>query len=486
MKADSPDGSIANNYFSSVMRGLSWNTAGVASARAVSVSAKLGLAAFLTPDIFGLIAMAMLTINFFKVLADGGISTALVQQKRSLSTDQIWSTAFWVSLGLGLLFMLLVASPISTLVSAHLGEPALADVMYLLSAMLLLQGITLVPEATLVKDLQFKALALAEVLATLVSCSIAIGMAYSGFGIKALITQHIVFTGLRCVMIFQFSGWVPNLTFDWGQFKTLISFSVFAMGSKLVQFFRSNTDNLAISIILGATSLGIYSIAYTLTETLRAQTAQIISKVMLPIYSDLQDEPEKIAPLFVATAEAMSVVLVPISLLIFVCADPLVQLFLSSEWQRATSPIQILALSGVFFPLFGPSAEVLMALGEARKLFRISVMNLVLVTLPLVITLTKWLGPEGTAIAMVIALVSFRATAFWALQQHIEVPISRIGFAIGPTIMLSGFFISLTLITTEVSSFVIVVAIAASFILLARHTVHKIRKGQKVRGAQYE
>ena len=201
------------------------------------MSAKLGLAAFLTPDIFGLVAMAMLTINFFKVLADGGISAALVQQKRSLTTDQIWSTAFWVSLGLGLLFMFLAASPISTLVSTHIGEAALADVMYLLSAMLLLQGITLVPEATLVKDLQFRALAIAEVLATLISCAIAIGMAYSGFGVEALITQHIVFTGLRCAMIFKFSGWLPSFDFNWGQFKTLLSFSVFAMGSKLVQFF---------------------------------------------------------------------------------------------------------------------------------------------------------------------------------------------------------------------------------------------------------
>ena len=73
-----------DSYFGTVLRSLSWNTAGVASARAVSVSAKLGLAAFLMPDVFGLIAMAMLTINFFKVLADGGISTALIQQKRSL------------------------------------------------------------------------------------------------------------------------------------------------------------------------------------------------------------------------------------------------------------------------------------------------------------------------------------------------------------------------------------------------------------------
>ena len=486
MNADSPDGRIADNYFGSLMRGLSWNTAGVASARAVSVSAKLGLAAFLTPDIFGLIAMAMLTINFFKVLADSGISTALVQQKRSLSTHQIWSTAFWVSLGLGLLFMFLAASPISTLVSAHLAEPALADVLYLLSATLLLQSISLVPEATLVKNLQFRALALAEVLATLISCAIAIGMAYSGFGIKALITQHIAFTGLRCAIIFRFSGWLPNLAFDWGQFKTLISFSVFAMGSKLVQFFRSNMDNLAISIMLGASSLGIYSIAYTLTETLRAQAAQIIGKVMLPIYSDLQDEPEKIAPLFVATAEAMCVVLVPISLLIFVCADPFVQLLLSSEWQPATLLIQILALAGIFFPLFGPSAEVLMALGKARKLFRISVINLVLVTLPLVITLTKWLGAEGTAIAMVVTLITFRATAFYTLQKHIGVSIRQIGFAIGPSLLLAVFFISASLVLEKGSSFVIAVAIAVSFSLLGRHTVHKIRSGQNARSAQYE
>ena len=81
MNFESPDGRVADNYFGNVLRGLSWNTAGVASARAVSVSTKLGLAAFLTPDIFGLVAMAMLTINFFKVLADGGISTALSPAK---------------------------------------------------------------------------------------------------------------------------------------------------------------------------------------------------------------------------------------------------------------------------------------------------------------------------------------------------------------------------------------------------------------------
>lgn len=483
MNSDSPDGRVADNYFGNVLRGLSWNTAGVASARAVSVSAKLGLAAFLTPDTFGLVAMAMLTINFFKVLADGGISTALVQQKRSLTTDKIWSTAFWVSLGLGLLFMFLAASPISTLVSTHLGEPALADVMYLLSAMLLLQGITLAPEATLVKDLQFRALALAEVLATLISCAIAIGMAYSGFGIKALITQHIVFTGLRCAMIFKFSGWLPSFDFNWGQFKTLLSFSVFAMGSKLVQFFRSNADNLAISIMLGASALGIYSIAYTLTETLRAQVAQIIGKVMLPIYSDMQDEPKKIAPLFVATAEAMSVVLVPISLLIFVCADTFVQLCLSSEWQPATPLIQILALSGVFFPLFGPSAEVLMALGKAREVFRLSVTNLGLITLPLVIALTRWLGPEGTAIAMVVTFITFRAMVFWTLHKHIGVSIRKLGVAIGPSLILAIFFISASLILEEGSSLVVAVAIAVSFSLLARYTVTRIRSSQYARSA---
>lgn len=475
-----------DSYFGKVLRGLSWNTAGVASARILSVSAKLVLAALLAPGIFGLIALAMLAINFFKVLTDCGISTVLVQQKGSLPTDQVWSTAFWISSGLGLLSMVFTAYPISAVVSAQLGEPALGNVLFLLSSLLLLHGLALVPEATLVKDLQFKALAVAEVFATLFSSAIAIAMAYSGYEIKALMTQHIVFAGLRCILIFKFSGWHPSFAFDWGKFKSLISFSLFAMGSKLVQFFRSNTDHLAISLMLGANSLGIYSIAYTLTETLRAQAAQILGKVMLPIYSELQDEPKKIAPLFVATAEAMSVVLIPISLLLFVCAEALVQLFLSSEWQSATSLIKILALSGVFFPLFGPSPEVLIALGEARKLFKISVINLVLVTLPLVTTLTTWSGIEGTAFAMVVTLISFRATAFWALRKHINVSISHLGVAVGPALLLAMFFISLTLAVEKVSSFVAAVSIAVSFVLLARHTVNKIRGVREMRGPQCE
>ena len=110
-------------------------------------------------------------------------------------------------------------------------------------------------------------------------------------------------------------------------------------------------------------------------------------------------------------------VLVPISLLIFVCADTFVQLFLSSEWQPATPLIQILALSGVFFPLFGPSAEVLMALGKARELFRLSVTNLIYNP-----TTRNYIdevaGARDTAITMVVTLITFRAMALDVTQAH--------------------------------------------------------------------
>jgi len=196
---------------------------------------------------------------------------------------------------------------------------------------------------------------------------------------------------------------------------------------------------------------------------------------MLPVYSELQKKPQDIGPYFLVTTEAMSVFLVPIALLLFFGANPAVQLLLEDEWQGAIQIIQILSLSGILFAVFGPSAEVLLALGDAKRVFKLSLLNLTLVTLPLTLVLTFWYGLPGTASAMVITLFGFRAATFGAVKKRIDISAFQLGQAVGPSILIAFILVASYSFLPSVSSPLAATATLLIYSLLAKKVVRKIR-----------
>jgi len=466
---------VLSTYYRKIINGVGWNSAGLAAARIMSAATKLILAAILAPEIFGLVAMAMLAINILKVVADGGISTALIQKERAQVSSALLTSSFWASMALGTGATLLITFPTAHIMAIKLGEPDLYFILLALAPLLLMYSAAVVPEAILVKKLAFKQVATAEILATALSSAAAIILAYAEYGIYALIWQHVLFAGCRSACLFFLSQWSPSLRFRWKELHGIVSFSLYTLGTKLIHFLRLNADNLVISVFLGATSLGIYSLAYGFTETIRVQVSQILSKVMLPVYSELQKKPQDIGPYFLVTTEAMSVFLVPIALLLFFGANPAVQLLLEDEWQGAIQIIQILSLSGILFAVFGPSAEVLLALGDAKRVFKLSLLNLTLVTLPLTLVLTFWYGLPGTASAMVITLFGFRAATFGAVKKRIDISAFQLGQAVGPSILIAFILVASYSFLPSVSSPLAATATLLIYSLLAKKVVRKIR-----------
>lgn len=466
---------MLSNYYGKIINGVGWNSAGLAGARVTSAATKLILAAILAPEIFGLVAMAMLAINILKVVADGGISTALIQKERAEVSSALLTSSFWASMALGTVATLLITFPTAHIMAIKLGEPSLYLIVLSLAPMLLMYSAAVVPEAILVKQLAFKQVATAEVLATALSSVVVIILAYADYGIYALVWQHVLFAGCRSGCLFFLSQWSPSLRFQWKELNEIVSFSLFTLGTKLIHFLRLNADNLVISVLLGATSLGIYSLAYGFTETIRVQVSQILSKVMLPVYSGLQKKPQDIGPYFLVTTEAMSVFLVPIALFLFFGASPAVQLLLEAEWQGAIPIIQILSLSGILFVIFGPSAEVLLALGDAKQVFKLSLFNLSLVTLPLTLVSTSWYGLTGTATAMVITLFAYRAATFRAVKQRIDISALQLSRTVGPSILIAFILVASYSLLPLVSSTIAATATLLIYSLLAKNVVGRIR-----------
>ena len=144
------------------------------------------LARILTPEQFGLIAMAMMLVGFLTTFNDLGISAALVREENPSAA--FWSSAFWLNLGFGLT-MTIAAYMAAPWVAAFFGEPQVEQVARVMSCILMLHCTFLVPMAWLQRNFKFQTIAVIDLTAIFSSSAIAIYMALNGYGVWALAWQ---------------------------------------------------------------------------------------------------------------------------------------------------------------------------------------------------------------------------------------------------------------------------------------------------------
>lgn len=378
--------------------------------------------------------MVLVFQGLIGILIDFGLQGALIQRRRDSHTAIRYHTAFWVLCTGGVAWWALYIFLGVPLMSTLFQDDRVLGVALLIAPCILFQSISLVPEIILTRRLKFDAIAKAEITASVGSSFIAVSSAFLGAGIYALIIQHIIYHGVRALAVFRASKWSPRMRFHFQSIREVMSFSCFMLGSRVLYFIRTNQDTILIGAFLGAAPLGVYSMAYTLTENVRTQIARIISRVMLPIYGRMQDEPSRIGVHYLSITRAMTLAFFPISLTLIFFGRVIIEGLFPDEWLAAIVPTKLLALGGVVYAVSGPAAEVFQGIGRVKELFKISLINVVLIGLPLMLALVYLFGINGAAGAMFISFVSMRIMSYYAMRRYVDVSVSQILLAISPSL----------------------------------------------------
>src|SRR5262245_3090222 len=82
-----------------VIFGVSWNFAARAASQILQAIFSIVLARLLGPSDIGIIGMLAIFIQFAQILADGGLSSALIYNQRI--TERHRSTVYWSQLAIG-------------------------------------------------------------------------------------------------------------------------------------------------------------------------------------------------------------------------------------------------------------------------------------------------------------------------------------------------------------------------------------------------
>jgi O-antigen/teichoic acid export membrane protein len=397
-----------------VFSGLAWKVLSQVVGQGGRLIVAVLLARLLAPRDFGLAGMVLVFSSLVLVFSDLALGAALVQREKL--TDHDRATAFWTSIGAGVLFTLIGLAAAGPLASFY-HEPDVKPLLLVLSSTFLISSIATTHEALLVRDLQFRAVELRVMVGLLCGAAAGIVTALNGGGPWAIIAQQVTTALVTTVLIVKRSPWRPTFRFSRAALRDLGGFSGFVLGHRLLYYIHRNADNLLIGRFIGAAGLGVYGLAYNVMLIPFSRIAGPIQQVLFPAFSRMQDEPERIAALWIRATRLVGAISIPALCGLVVVAPDFVPVVFGDRWHEAVPLIQILAWVGLLQSLQTLNTEILQARDRTSTIFRFSLVFFVAHLTAFVVGL-HW-GVVGVATAYAISSTLVEPVFTWLTARAV-------------------------------------------------------------------
>jgi PST family polysaccharide transporter len=227
-------------------------------------------------------------------------------------------------------------------------------------------------------------------------------MAFNGFGVWSLVFQVLIYSFISTVLIIILSKWRPRFHFSVTDIKSISGFSINLVGFNIINYFARNGDYFLIGKFLGDRELGHYYLAYRIMLYPIRNITAVISRVLYPSYSQIQNDNVKIGRVFTRTTNSIAFLTFPMMAGIAAVSFIFTEIFFSGSWDTELVAYLILILAPV-----GALQSVISSVGNIYKIksrtdwmFRWSIFATALTLSGFVIGL-KW-GVVGVAMSYLI------------------------------------------------------------------------------------
>lgn len=377
-----------------------WQSVSSATARLVYLVTTLILAKLLTPKDYGLIAIAWLVINTLALFRDAGVGKALIQ--RQTLVKEAADTAF-VLIPTVCLFLYGLSYFIAPYLGAAFGDGQAESVIKVMSVTVIILSVGTVPSLMLEKELMFKRKIIPEISASFGYALVSISLALFGFGVWSLVFGEITRALFLASLIWFVSSWRPKFTFSRSLAKEMMGYGIYIIAFSIGTFIFYSIDNAVIGKVLGATLLGYYAFAFSLTNLPATKITDVLSRVIFPAYSKLQGDDQALRDSLLKTLEYVSMVIVPIGFAIFAVGPIFLKAMYGSKWLNAIPLLQVLWFYGLLRSILEITKSVFLATGNPKLFSRITILQLSII-LPLIYFAAKHFATMGVAVLMTAAI----------------------------------------------------------------------------------
>lgn len=343
------------------VKGVVWSGIERFSVLIVQFVISVLLARILSPSDFGLLALVLVVINILEVLNEVGFGAALMQK---LDRDDLdFSTVFVFNMVLGIVLYGLVYL-FAPYMALFFNKPELTLLIRLVGLNLIISSFVIVQRTRLWISVDFKTLAKASFIAVLISGSIGVYCAYSGWGVMALIVQLLVNNLVNTLLIWLMVKWKISLRFSYDRFVGLFNYAYKLILARLVNSVFNEIYSIVIGKAYSATQLGYFNRAKSFTELSSGNITSIVQRVSTPLLCEAQHDNKRMGEVLLKFIKNTAFIVFPLLCGLFVLAEPLIRILLTDKWLPSVWILRVLCPVGMMYVISTFNINVFNATGR--------------------------------------------------------------------------------------------------------------------------
>lgn len=364
------------------VKGVGWNSVDRFANYGIGFIVGIVLARLLSPEEYGLIGIIGIFTAIFNIILDSGLSVALIRKDGVTDTD--YCTVFWTNLILSFLLtgILYLGAPV---IGYFFNRPELVPYIHVMSFILVLNALSITQQAILTKRIDFKTQTKISLIAHTVSGIIGIVMAYTGFGVWALVAQQMTSRLFTTILLWLYNKWWPKLIFSWNNFKELFNFSWKLLVAQIIGSLWTQVYQAVVGKVYSPATLGQYTRARQYGNLVSSSVGDVVLKVSLPVMSSIQDEDERLLRAFRTIIKVTMLVSSVLLIGMAACAKPLIYVLIGEQWLPCVPMMQIMSLSLMLYPLHQVNINMLIVQGRSDIQLILQIIKCIMAVGPIIL-----------------------------------------------------------------------------------------------------
>jgi lipopolysaccharide exporter len=366
------------------VHGAGWNVLAGVGSRIVALVGTLILTRFIAPGEYGEISAATIAVATAMLLTDASVGQAIIARQASPAVC-FHAFVLHMTTGLaGLATLFVVAGP----VGRWLDTPGMTRYLpgFVLAA--LLERLALVPGRLLVRDLDFRTVAITRGGAEILFTGVALALAPRLHGDAIVIGNIARFALIAGVFLARADRreWFVPQPLRWPVFRELLGFGLPLSVAVATDYAATNWDSMLVARYFGPSTMGAYRLSRSLADTPVTNFAEHLGDVLLPSFAMM--DPGRRPAAVLRAAGLMALLVFPLCVGLASVAPTVVRALLDPRWADIAPFLTILSFAVLSRPLSWSVVAFLQAQQRTRELMLSSFVKLA-ATLALLVTMGR-------------------------------------------------------------------------------------------------
>lgn len=406
---------MGTKYQNSIISNFAWRFAERCGAQLVTFIVSIVLARILSPEDYGQIALVTVFTTIMQVFVDSGLGTALIQKKKVDDLD--FSSVFYFNL-IVCIMLYAIMFTLAPLIAKFYNDYTLTPIIRVISLTIVISGVKGIQQAYVSRNMLFKRFFYATLGGTIFSALFGIVLAYSGFGVWAIVVQQLSNTTIDTLVLWVTVKWRPKKMFSWCRLKNLLSFGWKMLASELLEKIYSNIRSLIIGKMYSSADLAHYNQGKQFPYVIITNINTSIDSVLLPTMSSAQDDSERVKAMTRRAIKTSTYIMAPLMMGLAFCAEPIVRLVLTDKWLPCVPYLRIFCVTFMFYPVHTANLNAIKAMGRSDLFLKLEIAKKIVGMILLVSTM--WFGVMAMAYSLLISSITSQIINSWPNRKLLD------------------------------------------------------------------